>query len=334
MRSNISTLIAALVLVAIIVLMMCAYQVRFTETAVLTRFDRPIKVIEPNDAGFHWKWPWPVDRVHRFDARLRAFDTEFRQLGTKDQKTIVMTAYATWRIDDAEKFLTAVGREDSAKIKIRDLLENQVSVVLRRYELRHLVNTNPEALKFTTIEREFLDGIQKEADEQYGIQVVSVGIKRLGIPASVTKEVFARMKADREKEITQLKAEGEAEATQIRADALAKAQKIKARAEAYAKTIEGQGDAQAAKYYEAFAKNRELSDFLKKLETVEKIFDAGQITLVIDAAQITPFDLLKEATQQYEENAGSQPKTDRGASIAAPNTPVKVAGDPVTQSEN
>ena len=306
MRSNISTLIAALVLVVIIVLMMCAYQVRYTETAVLTRFDRPVKVIEPNEAGFHWKWPWPVDEVYRYDARLRPFDTEFRQLGTKDQKTVVMTAYATWRIEDAEKFLTAVGREDSAKKKIRDLLENQVSVVLRRYELRHLVNTQADALKFKEIETEFLDGIKEDAAKQYGIQVVSVGIKRLGIPASVTKEVFARMKADREKEITQLKAEGEAEATQIRADAEAKADKIRARAEAFAKTIVGQGDAQAAKYYEAFAQNRELSDFLKKLETVEKIFDAGQITLVLDAAKLAPFDLLKEATDQYDNTADAK----------------------------
>jgi membrane protease subunit HflC len=140
--------------------------------------------------------------------------------------------------------------------------------------------------------------------------VVSVGIKRLGLPESVTKEVFNRMKEDRQKEIKELTAEGESTAKQIRSDAEEKAKRIMARAEAFAKTVEGQGDAQAATYYEVFAKNPQLSDFLKKLETVQKIFEAGQITLVLDAAKIAPFDLIRDATRLHEGGSGSGAKSD------------------------
>ncbi len=297
MPKNVPTILVAVLIVVVILLMMCAFQVRFTETAVVTRLDNVHKVIEPNQAGFHWKLPWPIDRVHRYDARLHSFETDFRQVGTKDQRTVILTAYAQWRITDARKFLEAIGREDAAARKIRDLLENQVSIVLRAHPLSHLVNTDEEQMKFNEIEAAFLDGIKDAAEANYGIQVVSVGIKRLGIPESVTNEVFARMKEDRLKEIKQLTAEGEATAKQLRADADEKAKRIMARAEAYAKTIEGQGDALAAKYYEAFARNPHLSDFLKKLETVERIFKAGQITLVLDAAKIAPFDLIKEAAK-------------------------------------
>lgn len=131
-------ILVAILLIVIILFMMCAFQVSFTETAVVTRFDEIKKVIEPGDAGLHFKLPWPVDRVHRYDTRLRTFDTEFRQLGTEDQKTVVMTAYATWRIDDGEKFLKTVGREDAAGRKIQDLLENRVSTVLRTHPLSTL----------------------------------------------------------------------------------------------------------------------------------------------------------------------------------------------------
>jgi membrane protease subunit HflC len=299
MPKNLPTIFVALLIAVVILLMMCAFQVRFTENAVVTRFDKVQKVIGPNEAGFHWKLPWPIDRVHRFDARLRSFETEFRQIGTQDQKTVILTAYANWRIEDGRRFLEAVGREDAAAKKIRDLLENQVSIVLRTHPLSQLVNTDPKQMKFAEIEEAFLRGIKEPAETSYGIQVVSVGIKRLGIPESVTKEVFTRMKEDRQKEIKQLTAEGEAIAKQIKADAEEKAKRITARADAYAKTIEGQGDAQAARYYEAFAKNPKLSDFLKKLETVQKIFEAGQITLVLDAAKIAPFDLIKEAGKTY-----------------------------------
>jgi len=303
MPRNPWTILVAVLIVVVILLMMCAFQVRFTETVVVTRLDNVHQVITPEQAGLHWKLPWPIDRVHRYDARLRSFETEFRQVGMKDQKTVILTAYAQWRIKNARRFLEAVGREDGAARKIRDLLENQVSIVLRSHPIEHLVSTDKDLMQFKGIETAFLDGITESADANYGIQVVSVGIKRLGIPESVTKEVFSRMKEDRQKEIKQLTAEGEATSKQIRADADEKAKRIIARAEAYAKTIEGQGDALAAKYYEAFAKNPQLSDFLKKLETVEKIFKAGQITLVLDAAKVAPFDLIREAAKAASQNA-------------------------------
>lgn len=311
MPKNVPTILLAALIIVVILLMMCAFQVRFTETAVVTRFNKVRQVIEPNQAGFHWKAPWPFDEVHRYDARLRSFETEFRQIGTQDQKTIILTAFAQWRITDGRRFLEAVGREEAASRKIRDLLENQVSLVLRTHPLSHLVNTDPQQMKFGEIEQAFLDGIKGPAAENYGIQVVSVGIKRLGIPESVTREVFTRMKEDRQKEIKELTAEGEATAKQIRADADAKAKRIMARADAYAKTIEGQGEALAAKYYEAFAKNQRLSDFLKKLETVQRIFETGQITLVLDAAKMAPFDLIKDAGKLRSEASGEQQAGER-----------------------
>lgn len=321
MLKNRASIVIALFIIVVILLMMCAFQVRFTETVVVTRFDKVLNVIEPNEAGFHWKLFWPIDRVHRYDARLRSFETEFRQLGLQDQKTVVLTAYATWRIQDARRFLEAVGREDAAATKIRDLLENQVSVVLRTHPLTDLVNTDPKQMKLAEIERAFLQGIEQPAERNYGIQVVSVGIKRLGIPESVTKEVFARMKEDRQKEIKELAAEGEARSRQIRAEAEEKAKRIIARADAFAKRIEGQGDAQAATYYEVFARNRNLSDFLKKLETVQRIFESGQITLVLDAAKIAPFDLLKAATEQTSApvpTAEEQPDSSEAAGAIEP----------------
>lgn len=325
MSKNIPTLIVVVLLAAVVASMMCLFQVRFTEAVVVTRFDKIKRVIASEDAGLHRKWPWPIERVHRFDTRLRSFETEFRQLGTRDQKTVILTAYATWRIQDAERFLKSLGREDAAGPKIQDLLENQVSIVLRSHPLSHLVNVDENEIKFSQIEAAFLAGIQSSASDSYGIEIVSVGIKRLGIPEAVTKEVFTRMKEERQKTIKQLLAEGEAEARKIRANAEEVSKKILARADALAKTIEGTGDAEAAKYYKVFAENRKLSDFLKKLETLQKIFESGQITMVMDAKEVVPFDILKEAG----EPTGGQATENRDATKAAPGTQTGAAADEV-----
>lgn len=309
MSRNIPTICVALLVILVIGCMMCAFQVRFVETAVVTRFDRIIDEFGPEEAGLHFKLPWPIDRVHRYDTRLRSFETEFRQAATKDQKTVILTAYATWRITDGKKFLKAVGREEAAATKIRDLLENQVQLVLRDHNLEELVNIDPTKLKLDRMEHVILTGdtgaapagdpagstrrgIQRPAMDQYGIEIVSVGIKRLGLPETVTKDVFVRMKEDRQKAIKQLDAEGKAEATKFTVGAEEVSRKIIARAQAYAKALVGQGDAEAAKYYKIFAENRQLSDFLKKLETVERILESGQITLVFDSGKIPPFDVL------------------------------------------
>ena len=312
----------AMLLIVIIGFMMCAFQVRFTETAVVTRFDEIRDVIQPNEAGLHFKWPWPIDRVYRYDTRLRSFETEFRQAATKDQKTVILTAYATWRITDGQKFLKTVGREGTAAPKIRDLLENQVQLVLRTHTLDELVNIDEKKLKLDEIEKMILagvadrsdaksegsaqEGIQAPARDRYGIEIVSVGIKRLGLPESVTKAVFTRMKEDRQKVSKELESEGEAEATMIRAEAEEESKKIIARAEAYAKTILGRAEAEAAKYNEIFAKDRELSVFLKKQEVVEKILASGQTTLVLDSDKISPFDILNPDDEPIDKGADDQ----------------------------
>lgn len=322
MRNN-PLLGAAVILGLIILLMMCAFQVRFTETAVVTRFSKVKDVITPEQAGLMWKWPWPIDEVHRFDARLHTFETEFRQQGTRDQRTIVLTAYANWRISDAERFLNRVGSDESAgEEKIRDRLESIVSVVLRSHDLRELVNTDKDGMKLAEIEKEFLDGIparggepgidgiRKAVREEYGIEVNTVGIKRLGLPELVTREVFARMKEDRQKTIKELTAQGQAQAEQIRADAQEKTGKILTRVETFAETIKAQGDAEAAKYYKVFEEHRELSDFLKMWDSLYRILQSGPTTLVLDAGRFEPLSLLMPKGQVRSEI--TSPVTDAG----------------------
>ncbi len=288
------TKLAAGIVIVVLLLTMTAHQVRFTETAVVTRFDRVVRVVPPDEAGLIFTAPWPIDRVRKFDARLRNYETEFTQLSTSDQKTITVAAYANWRIADAEQFLRAVGREEGAADKLGDLLKNQVSNVLRQHPLSDLVNVDPARMKFEQIEDKVQAGVSDEAERIYGIRVASVGFKRLGLPEANTREVFERMRADRKKEINTLVAEGDAKAEKIRSDAEAMSKKILARAEAYAQKLRGEGDARAAQYYGVFARAEELSSFLKKLDALQDILKSGNTTVILDSEKAIPFDLLRD----------------------------------------
>ena len=127
----------------------------------------------------------------------------------------------------------------------------------------------------------------------------------------MTREVFARMKEDRQKTIKELTAQGAARAEQIRADAQEKTGRILTRADTFAETIKAQGDAEAAKYYKIFEEHRELSDFLKEWEGLYKILQTGQTTIVLNASEIRPLHLLRP----------------EGRARDGTETPVTVAGD-------
>ena len=104
----------------------------------------------------------------------------------------------------------------------------------------------------------------------YGIQSRFLGLKQLGLPESVTKTVFDRMKSERNELISRAQNEGEAEATKIRANADRQATETLAEAEAEAKRIQGEGEAEAAKTLPIFQQNPELANFLLRIDALQQ----------------------------------------------------------------
>ena len=126
----------------------------------------------------------------------------------------------------------------------------------------------------------------------YGIEIVDLGIRQLGVPGPVTESVFNRMKEEREAVVRTLQADGQSQADSIVGQAKGQATRIKAEAEAKARAIEGQGDAEAAQYYAAFLENPALANFLRRLETLRKTL-SERTTLVLDS-ETPPYNLLTE----------------------------------------
>ena len=54
-------------LLLLFVLLLFVFQVRQTEVAVVTTFGKATRPI--TEPGPYWKWPWPVQKVYKFDQR-------------------------------------------------------------------------------------------------------------------------------------------------------------------------------------------------------------------------------------------------------------------------
>ncbi len=284
------TFIVGLVILLIFGSISFFFQVRQNEVAFLTTFGKASE--EVIKAGLHVKAPWPIQKVHRFDARVQNFEGKFEQVQTQDGRNLLVLVYVGWRIVEPQKFNRSfpAGVED-AKRNLESLVRSAKNAAVGRHPFSHFINTDPAQLKFDDIEKEMLAQVAGTARDKFGMEVKFLGIKRLGFPESVTQKVFDRMKEERQRLVKQFEGEGDREAAIIRSEADRKRNELLAKAEAEATKLRGQAEAEAAKAYKTLEQNPELAVFLQKLASMEQV-SKERATLVFDQ-NTPPFDLLR-----------------------------------------
>jgi membrane protease subunit HflC len=293
MKKNLLTIVIAAVLVVIFALLLFTFQVRQSEVAVLTTFGKPAanNIDQPN---LYFKWPWPIQQVYRFDQRVQNFEDKYSENLTADNTMLLTSVYVGWKISDAKEFFPkfAGGSVEAAQRQLETMLRSAKAAVIGKHNLSDFVNANPKQLKLEAIEDEIKTAVQGElASQNYGISIDFLGIKKLGLPESVTQTVFDRMKSERTVLISEAQFQGEAEATKIKSAAERQAADVIANAQADATRIEGAGVAEAAKTLSVFQQNPELAIFQLQLQALKSSLNQKS-TLIFDE-RTPPFSLFQ-----------------------------------------
>ena len=292
MKRSYNMLALGALILALFALTQVVFIVRQGEVAVLTRLGRPVTAI--TEPGLYRRWPMPIERVYSFDSRLRVAEGSLEESLTADGKNVLLSLYAGWKIEDPIKFLERVGSDAQAEAAVDGLLRAAKSTVIGRFPFASLVNADAAQLKLADIEQAILAGVQESATARYGLKVDFVGLRRIGLPESITESVFARMRAERQELAGRYKAEGEGESIRIRAQADSDRDRQLAEAEARAKRTRAEGDAAAAAAYQAFDQNPELAIYLRQLEIMERILK--ERATVVLSADTEPFFHLKSGS--------------------------------------
>jgi modulator of FtsH protease HflC len=283
-------LVLSLTVLSVLFFSMIGFQVRQADLVVLTRFGQPVRVID--QPGLYFKWPWPIERVNRFDGRLQFFESRISEALTRDKRNVIIPLFVAWRISDPLKFLESIGSEENAQSKLDSLISSAKNTILGNYDFGQLVSMNPGEVKLVEIEARIVGTTALQAKHSFGIDIAQIGIRRLTLPEVNTHYVFERMSAERQQFAERYRAEGRQQADQIRAETDAEASLILAEAQKKADEIRGKGEAEAARIYAvADAQDPDFYKFLRKLEVLRKAVDSNT-TLVIDANS-PPFDMLK-----------------------------------------
>jgi modulator of FtsH protease HflC len=287
--SGISTLVLLMVLA--LLASNCLYVVREIDRAVLLTFGEVTNSeVAP---GLHFKIPG-VHAVRIFDGRIQTLDADTESYLTSEKNYLEVDSYAKWRISNTALFYTATSGEELVANK---LLAQQINTGLRNEfgsRTKHEVVSGERDQLMVNLTK----SLNNFTQQQLGIEVVDVRVKKIDLPEQVSDNVYNRMASERQEEAQELRSTGREVAEGIRADA--DRQKIVLEAEAYrdAELIRGEGDAQAAAIYAAaFNKNPEFYEFTRSLNAYRATF-ANNNDLMLLSPDSDFFKYLKNEKAQ------------------------------------
>ena len=244
-----------------------------TEQVVILQFGKPVKTIK--EPGLNFKLPAPIQVLNSFDKRLLEYDVPPEEILSRDKKSLIVDNYVRWQIVDPLLFLQTVRAIPTAKTRLDDIVYSELRQELGNHDMHEIIT---EAREFIM---EKVTLASNEETSKYGIEVIDVRIRRVDLPRENEASIYARMEAERKRQANKFRSEGEEEAQKIRA--ATDRDKTVLLAEAYktSQQIRGEGEAIALDIYAtSFSKDPDFYEFLRTLETYEKVIDK-KTTLVL-----------------------------------------------------
>jgi len=198
MKRNFLTVAIGAVLIVIFALLLFVFQVRQSEVAVVTTFGKPME--NPYELpGAYFKWPWPIQRVYKYDKRVQSSEDKYSEVFTGDAKTLSVSVYFGWRITSPAAFLQNFPQDPSVSVpnaqsQIESIVRSAKLAMVGKHPLSDLVNADPKSLKFDALETEIEQTAESTLESKnYGVKLEFLGIKRMGFPEAVVQAVFTRM---------------------------------------------------------------------------------------------------------------------------------------------
>ena len=230
------------------------------------------------EPGLHFKVPWPVNNVRKFDKRILTLDTRPERFLTGEKKNVTVDFFVKWRIrDPAIYYTTFMGDERQANQRLLQIIKNGLQLEFDQRTIQQVVaDDRVEMMQSMT-----LKGNEQVAN--FGIEIVDVRIKQIELPQEVRNSVFERMRAERERIAKEYRAQGQEAAKGIRAVAERERTVLLAEAQRDAETLRGEGDARATDIYaRAYSKNQEFYEFYRSMNAYRAALATGQEVLVLE----------------------------------------------------
>ncbi len=287
--------IITLILVLALLLFTCTYQVRFSEAAVVTTFGKAAGNAQVTEPGLHWKWPYPIQAVRKYDTRIRVLESRIETVQTKDYQLVNVQVFLSWRIGNVLDYFLSVSNDAKAESLLQNRLRSSQSI-FSQYDFSELLALQGGEGKIGAVEDGMLTVLLTPGDDNpgvgvYGIEPIAIGVSRFILPESTSVAVKERMKQTRLTMAAEVSSSGAAEASRIITEARTASEKIRQFASRLAAGIKSVGEEQAAVYLaEQAAVDENFAIFLYQLDALEDLLHKNS-TIIMPTSW--PLELLE-----------------------------------------
>jgi regulator of protease activity HflC (stomatin/prohibitin superfamily) len=201
------------VLVALVIILVLAAAAAGASVRILREYERAVvfrlgRLVGAKGPGIVLLVPL-VDRMVRVDLRTVTFEVPPQDVITRDNVPAKVNAVAYFRVIDPVKSVVEVERIRAATSQIA---QTTLRSVLGKADLDTLLAEREQL-------NENLQQIIDEQTEPWGVKVVTVEIKDVGIPQGMQRAMARQAEAERERRAKVINAEGEFQASERLFDA-------------------------------------------------------------------------------------------------------------------
>ena len=289
---------AVVVVVVFFLFLSSVFVVNPTQQALVLQFGNFVRTVR--EPGLSGKVPF-IQSVEYFEKRVLSLDASSIEVILGDQKRLVVDAFVRYRIADPLLFRQAAGTETAFRGRLEPLILSNLRSVLGNVSLFQVLSTERGPLMNT---------IRVESNKSlrgFGVELVDVRIKRADLPPENSQAIFARMRAERDREAKELRAQGAEIGQRIRARADRERRVIIADAARQGQITRGQGDAEATRTFaEAVGQDVSFFDFYRSMQAYRTALTDGQTNLVLSPTSrfFRYFDTLQPREGSGPDNQG------------------------------
>lgn len=276
-RAYVKLGIIAVIVIGIIVLVLTnLFVVKEGEYKVIRQFGEVVRI--DDTPGISYKIPF-IQTVATLPKYQMAYEVSEAEINTKDKKRIIIDNYAIWRIEDPKKMIANARTVENAETRMEEFIYSVVRSELGRLNYNEIIND--EKSSRGSLNDQITEAVNELlANDQYGIVVTDVRIKRTDLPEENEQSIYKRMISERQSTAQDYLSQGDAAKNRIEAETDKTVREMLAKANAEAELIRAEGEAEsAATYNAAFSKDPEFFSLYRTLESYKKTI--GDETVII-----------------------------------------------------
>ena len=269
-----------LLVVAVVALVVLANSLVVTaenKYTLVKQFGKIERIIDK--AGLSFKVPF-IQSTDTLPKQMLIYDLAASEVITMDKKTMVADSYVLWKIDDPQLFVQTLNSQvANAESRINATVFMSMKNIISSLEQTEVINGRDGELT------QMIMGNIGDSMEQYGIELITVEIKRLDLPDDNKNAVYERMISERNNIAASYIAEGEAEATKIRTQTDYEISVSISKAKAEAEATVAAGEAEYMKILSEVYADQQRSDFytfVLSLDAAKASMVGDNKTLILD----------------------------------------------------